>query len=318
MIVGYHASHEQFSPRDLLAWTQQAEAAGFTGAMCSDHFAPWSQEQGQSGFAWSWLGAALQATSFSVGSVTTPGYRYHPAIVAQAAATLATMFEGRSWLALGSGEALNESITGGIWPAKRERQARLQESVDVIRALWRGETVTHRGRVTVEEATIWTRPERPPLLVGAALSAETARWCGEWADALITVHAPEPDLPTVIEAFRQQAGHKPIWVQVHLSWAPTEEEARMQAFANWRTAVLPAVAGQELPTPAAFDALAPLVGMDLVEQSVRISSDPGQHRGWLEEDLALGVDRVYLHNVGLNQEAFIDTFGAGVLPQLGD
>ena len=318
MIVGYHASHEQFSPGELLEWTQQAEAAGFTGAMCSDHFAPWSPSQGQSGFAWSWLGAALQATSFSLGSVTAPGYRYHPAVVAQAAATLATMFEGRSWLALGSGEALNESITGMAWPTKQERRARLGECVDIIRALWRGETVTHRGRVTVEEATLWTRPMQPPLLVGAALSPETAGWCGEWADALITVNAPEPDVRKIVEVFRERAGDKPVFLQVHLSWAPTEAEAKEQAFRQWRTAVLPAAAGQELRNPAAFEAMDAFVSMDQVEQAVRISSDLGQQREWLQQYLALGVDRLYLHNVGPNQAAFIDAFGASVLPDLAN
>src|SRR5918997_6060747 len=124
---GYHCSHEQYPPSELLENVQAAEAAGFEGAMCSDHFHPWTDAQGHSGFAWSWLGAALQATSLSFGTVNAPGDRYHPAIVAQAAATLAEMFPDRFWLAIGSGEALNEAITGARWPAKRERDARLRE-----------------------------------------------------------------------------------------------------------------------------------------------------------------------------------------------
>jgi coenzyme F420-dependent glucose-6-phosphate dehydrogenase len=160
--IGYHASHEQFSPRELLACVQLAEEAGFQAAMCSDHFYPWSERQGQAGFAWSWLGAAMQVTSLPFGVVTVPGsWRYHPAILAQAAATLAEMFPGRFWLAPGSGERLNEHITGEHWPPKRERNARLKEAVEIMRALWKGETVTHRGLLRIEEAKLYTRPETP-------------------------------------------------------------------------------------------------------------------------------------------------------------
>ena len=179
--VGFHASHEQFPPSEMLECVRAAEHAGFQAAMCSDHFAPWSLRQGQSGFAWSWLGAALQATSLSFGVVNAPGVRYHPAIIAQAAATLAEMFPGRFWVALGSGQAINEHITGTDWPPKAERNARLQECVEVIRALWAGETVTHHGRIQVEGAKLWTRPQRPPLIVGPALSEETAEFVGGWA-----------------------------------------------------------------------------------------------------------------------------------------
>ena len=139
--IGFHASHEQIPPSRLLAAVRAAEAAGFDAAMCSDHFSPWSERQGESGFAWSWLGAALEATSLSLGCVNAPGQRYHPAIIAQAAATLAEMYPGRFWVALGSGEASNEHITGAPWPDKATRNARLRECVDVMRALLR-----RRGR----------------------------------------------------------------------------------------------------------------------------------------------------------------------------
>src|SRR3712207_584894 len=142
--------------------------------MCSDRFHPWTERQGESGFAWSWLGAAMQAPALPFGVVCAPGQRYHPAVVAQAAATLAEMFPGRFWLAVGSGQALNEHITGGAWPPKAERNARLEECVEVIRALWAGETVSRRGRwVRVEAARLYTRPETPPLLFGAAVSEAT-------------------------------------------------------------------------------------------------------------------------------------------------
>jgi coenzyme F420-dependent glucose-6-phosphate dehydrogenase len=141
--IGYHASHEQFRPSTLLACVQQAEQAGFEAAMCSDHFHPWNEDQGQSGFAWSWLGSALQATTLTMGTVCAPGQRYHPAIIAQAAATLAEMHPDRFWVALGSGQSLNEHVTGGGWPTKAERNERLLECVEIMRALWRGETVIH-------------------------------------------------------------------------------------------------------------------------------------------------------------------------------
>src|SRR5690606_13132317 len=149
-VIGFHASHEQIAPAELLDAVVLAEQAGFTAAMCSDHFTPWSERQGQSGFAWSWLGAALQATSLPFGVVTAPGQRYHPAIVAQAIGTLASMYEGRFWAALGSGENANEHITGDAWPRKELREERLLECVDVIRALLAGETVSHDGLVSVD------------------------------------------------------------------------------------------------------------------------------------------------------------------------
>ena len=156
---GYHGSHEQHAPSKLLEYVRLAEQAGFTAAMCSDHFHPWIERQGQSGFTWSWLGAALQATRLTFGCVNAPGWRYHPAIIAQAVATLCEMYPERFWLAVGSGEALNEHITGERWPVKSERDERLIECVTVMRKLWAGETVTHHGRIVVEEAKLYTLPE---------------------------------------------------------------------------------------------------------------------------------------------------------------
>jgi G6PDH family F420-dependent oxidoreductase len=185
--IGYHCSHEQFSPRALLDLVVQAERAGFACASASDHFHPWSERQGQSGFVWSWLGAAMERTSLPFRTVSAPGYRYHPAILAQAGATLSAMYPDRLWIAAGTGQRLNESITGVAWPQKGERQALLLECVQVMRALWAGETVTHLGRITVQDATLFTRPESPPLAIGAATTPETARWLGTWADGMITL-----------------------------------------------------------------------------------------------------------------------------------
>src|SRR5687768_14125036 len=152
--IGYHISHEQCSPSLLLQYAQLAEKAGFQAALSSDHFHPWNGSQGQSGFAWSWLGAAMQATNLSYGIVNAPGQRYHPAIIAQAAATLAEMYPERFWLALGSGELLNEHITGDRWPNKAERNARLEECVGIIRRLWAGEQISFKGYVRIDEAKL--------------------------------------------------------------------------------------------------------------------------------------------------------------------
>lgn len=316
--IGYHASHEQFLPGELLRCVQEAERAGFAAAMCSDHLAPWSAAQGASGFAWSWLGAAMQATMLPFGVVNAPGVRYHPAIIAQAAATLAEMFPGRFWVALGTGQALNEHITGDHWPPKPERNARLRECVEVIRALWAGETVTHRGRIQVEEAKLWTLPETPPTIVGPALSEETAEFVGGWADALITINAPREQLMRMIDAFRRGGGEgKPLYLQVHQAFARTDAEARSHAFDQWRTPILPGDVNEHLRTPAQFEAAARFVRPEDMDRYVRISADVERHVAWIRDDLELGFSHVYLHNVGRNQQEFIEAFGERVLPRLG-
>ncbi len=198
--IGFHASHEQISPGQLLTDVQHAEQAGFAAAMCSDHFAPWSARQGQSGFAWSWLGAALATTKLPFGMVNAPGQRYHPAIIAQAISTLAGMFPGRFWAALGSGEAANEHITGDVWPPKEQRNQRLLECVDVIRRLLAGEEVTHDGLVTVDRARVWERPDPVPLLVAPAASVESAARVAAWADGLVTLNQPVETLRELLLA----------------------------------------------------------------------------------------------------------------------
>ena len=312
--IGYHASHEQFTPRHLLDLVGRAEAAGFQAAMCSDHFHPWSDAQGQSGHAWCWLGAAMATTRLPFGVVNAPGARYHPAVVAQAVATLSQMFEGRFWLAVGSGEALNEAITGERWPAKDRRNRRLQESVQVMRALWRGECVTHRGEVVVEQARLYTRPRAMPQVFIAALSEETARWAAPWADGLITISQPHESLRRIVDAFRDSGGDgKPIRLQVKLAYAETDAAARAGAWEQWRTNVFSEGIPSDLRTPADYEAAARYVRPEDVERLVRVSSDASRHRAWLQEDLALGFDELQLHNVHPGQERFIDDFGARVL-----
>ncbi len=313
---GFHASHEQAAPGTLLTAVQEAERAGFQMAMCSDHIAPWSERQGHSGYAWSWLGAALATTELEFGCVTAPGQRYHPAVVAQKIATLATMFPGRFWTALGSGEASNEHITGDRWPAKEERTRRLEECVDVIRRMLAGEEVTHEGLVRVDRARLWDRPDQTPALIGPVVTVESAARVAGWADGLITINAPHERLRQIIDAYRDAGGGGPLVLQVHLSWAPTQAEAEGIAYDQWRSNVFADPVCWDADSPQAFDAMAEHVGMASVQQAVRVSSDLGQHREWLAEYADLGFEDVYLHHVGQDQQAFIDAFGAHVLPHV--
>jgi probable non-F420 flavinoid oxidoreductase len=315
--VGIHASHEQIAPSRLLQAMQEAEAAGFRAAWSSDHFSPWSARQGESGFAWAWLGAALEATGLPYGVVNAPGQRYHPAIVAQAAATLCELHPGRLQVALGTGEYSNEHITGGPWPDKRIRNARLRECVDVMRALFAGEVVDHDGLVRVDRARLWTLPEQPPPLLATAVSVETAGWAGEWADGLITIQQPHEHLRRMLDAFRAGGGAgKPVALQIHLSWAPTDDEALRIAHDQWRTNVFSPPLCWDIATVEQFDEAARHVRPEDMHGPVLISSDLGRHAAWLQELAALGFDALYLHHVGQEQRAFIEAFGEHVLPRL--
>jgi probable non-F420 flavinoid oxidoreductase len=316
-LIGIHASHEQVHPARLLEAVVAAEQAGFAAAMSSDHFSPWSIRQGQSGFAWSWLGAAMARTGLPFGVVNAPGQRYHPAIVAQAIATLAAMFPDRFWVALGTGEASNEHITGAGWPRKEIRTQRLRECVDVIRALLAGEEVSHDGLVTVDRARLWTLPDQPPLLLGAAVSVETARTTAAWADGLITVAQSHDHLRRMVDAYREAGGRGEISLQVHLSYAGAEDEALRIAHEQWRTNVFGPPVTWDVERAEILDAVSEYVPPDAMREHVLISSDLGQHAKWLHDLADLGFDALYLHHVGKEQHEFIDAFGNQVLPQLG-
>lgn len=316
-LIGYHCSHEQYPPALLLRHLQLAADAGFGAAMCSDHFHPWTEHQGNSGFAWSWLGAAMQATPLSFGTVSAPGQRYHPAVIAQAAATLADLFPGRFWLAVGSGEALNESITGAPWPEKQQRNRRLKECVDIMRALWAAETVNHDGVVRIRNARLYSPPPSPPLVIGACLSADTARWMGGWADGMVTVAQDRDSLVRIIDAFREGGGEgKPMYLQVALSHAATEEEAMQAARVEWPQAGLESKELADLDSPQAFTRAAARLTADDVAKGIRVSSSLQRHVDWLASDIELGFERLYLHNVHRDQEGFISRFAETVLPAL--
>ncbi|CAN5808706.1 TIGR03885 family FMN-dependent LLM class oxidoreductase [soil metagenome] len=315
-VIGVHASHEQVPPSELLTAVQHAEEVGFTAAMCSDHFSPWSERQGESGFAWSWLGAALARTDLPFGVVNAPGQRYHPAIIAQATATLTEMFPGRFWAALGTGEASNEHITGQPWPRKELRNQRLGECVDIIRALHRGEEVSHDGLVTVDRARLWTLPAEAPPLIGAAVSEKTARWVAGWADGMVTVNQPPESLKRVIAAYREAGGTGPVALQIHLSWAPSQQDAEQIAYDQWRSNVFAPPVCWDLETVELFDEACKHVTAEDVAKSVYVSHDTGQHAEWLHDLAGLGFDELYLHHVGQELLPWLDAFGTDVLPQL--
>lgn len=318
MRIGFHGSHEQIDPRQLLADVQHAEQVGFDMAMCSDHFAPWSERQGHSGYTWSWLGAALATTNLEFGCVCAPGQRYHPAIVAQKIATLAQMFPGRFWTALGSGEAMNEHITGDRWLTKEHRTQRLEECVDVIRRLLDGEEVSHHGLVTVDRAKLWDRPDEPPKLIAPVVSPESAPRVAAWGDGMITINQPVENLRRIIDGYRDAGGRGPVNLQVHLSWAPTREEAENLAFDQWRTNVFSAPICWDVETVEGFDVMAEHVSLASVEKAVVISEDLGRHRDQIAEYFELGFDDIYLHYVGQDQREYLDTFGEHVLPAFRD
>lgn len=317
MRIGFHASHEQFAPSELLQHTIAAEQAGFDCAMSSDHFKPWSRSQGHSGYSWSWLGAALARTKFPIGVIAAAGYRYHPAIVAQAAATLTEMFPDRFWLALGSGERVNEDIMGLPWPSKPGRNDKMKECADIVRALLEGERVTHRGSVTVVDAQLYSRPKIPPPLLGAAVTEATAEFVGGWSDGLLTVASKPEQLKKVIAAFRRGGGEgKPLHLQVALNWAPTDAAALKGAYDHWRFVTLGGDIGWELRSPEDYETATRFVRPEDMRDSVLISADLSRHAAWLQQYADLGFDYAYLHQVDLNQQGFIEAFAKQVLPQL--
>ena len=315
-IISYHASHEQFKPSELLAWAVLAEKAGFDGINSSDHFFPWSERQGESGFSFAWLGAAMQSTSLPFGLVCAPGPRYHPAILAQAAATLSEMFPDRFWMALGSGEALNENITGASWPDKETRNRRLYESADVIKKLLNGENVNFEGVISVKNARLYTMPEHSPQIVAAAVTEKTAEWLGSWADGMITIHKPYNELKATIDAFERGGGKgKKKYLKVQLSYARSHEAAIADAYDQWRTNVLSNENLGDFSQPEQFDREAENVSAEQLEKMVHISSDPQQFVEWIRKYIQMGFENIILHNVNREQEQFINDFGKNVLPQ---
>ncbi|WMJ72099.1 TIGR03885 family FMN-dependent LLM class oxidoreductase [Cytophagaceae bacterium ABcell3] len=317
MKLGYHISHEQFSPADLLRYVKKAEEAGFQFALSSDHFHPWNNDQGHSGFAWAWLGAAMAQTDLNFGVVNCPAYRYHPAIIAQAAATLDNMFPDRFWMAIGSGQALNEAINGEHWPAREERNNRLKEAADIMETLWRGDSVTRHGVIKVEEAKLYTLPQRKIPLIGAAITPDTAAWLATWADGMITISQPVQQLQKVVDAWKNNGGeNKPMVLKVQVSYDKSDEEAVKGAHEQWKTNVFGSDMLAELRTPLQFEQAAMHVKPEELHGHVNMSSDPGRHIDWLNQYMEMGFYELSIHNVNKKQEQFIDAFGEKIIPEL--
>jgi G6PDH family F420-dependent oxidoreductase len=213
---------------------------------------------------------------------------------------------------------MNEHITGQGWLSKVERNIRLKECIDVIRALWNGDTVSLDGKyIHVDEAKLYTRPTESPLVIGAAITPETAKWVASWADGVITTYKPAEKQRKFIEAFRQGGGEgKPMFLQAQTSYAPSDQDALMGAHDQWRNNIIESRVLTELRMPNQFDVLGELITPEHLEGHIRISSDLHRHIAWLREDIALGFERIYIHNVNRDQQRFIETFGEKVLPVL--
>jgi coenzyme F420-dependent glucose-6-phosphate dehydrogenase len=321
--IGYAAMLEQFHPREVLDLCVAAERAGFRGVMAADHFQPWVPRQGNAAFVWDVLAAVGERTEGDFGpGVTCPSFRYHPATVAQASATLAAMYPGRHWLGIGSGEALNEHIVGGYWPEASERLSRMWEAIEVIEKLFSGKDVRHAGpHFTLETTRLWTLDEAPPIYVATA-GPVTARRAGERVDGIITPGAPLEKVAGLLERVDEgarRAGRDPASVerilQLHLSWAPTDEQAAANALEEWPNGGMK-FAKQDIRSPFDFEQMARLVRLEDFEGRMRISADPDLHRQDIQRFIDLGVRRIYLHNVGRNQLEWIEVFGREVLPKL--
>jgi G6PDH family F420-dependent oxidoreductase len=315
--IGFTLSSEEHGPRELVAQARKAEDAGFSFLSVSDHFHPWIDAQGHSPFVWGTLGAASQATEsieFITG-VTCPTTRIHPVIVAHAAATCAELMPGRFSLGVGSGENLNEHIFGDPWPSVEVRQQKLREAIEVIRMMWTGDLVRHRGtHYTVDNARLYTLPdELPPILVAAAgqVSTDLAAQSG---DGLVGL-APDPEM---IERFEAAGGEgKPSYGQVHICWNGSEEEARRIAMEKWVNGGLPGNMFVELPLPSHFEEAGTLVTEEAIAESVICGPDPERHVAAIREFADAGYTHVYVHQVGEVDDGFFDFFGSEVLPAFG-
>ena len=315
MELGYAISSEEHRPLDLVRNAARAEEAGFTFALVSDHFHPWIDRQGQSPFVWSVLGGiALATEELVVGTgVTCPTIRIHPAIVAQAAATSAAMLPGRFFLGVGTGENLNEHVLGDRWPPTAVRREMLEEAVDVMRDLWRGELTSRRGRhFVVENARLYTLPDDPIEVMVAAGGTESAELAGRIGDGLVGT-SPDAEL---LEAFDAAGGtSKPRYGQLTVCWAEREADARRMAHEWWPNAALRGPLSQELPLPSHFEQAAAMVSEQDVADAVVCGPDPERHAAAIDAFVDAGYSHVYVHQVGPDQEGFLAFYEEEILPR---
>jgi coenzyme F420-dependent glucose-6-phosphate dehydrogenase len=314
--LGYHLSSEEHPAGDLVGYARRAEEVGFSYAVISDHLHPWTHRQGQSPFVWSVLGAIAQATQrLRLGTVTAPIRRTPPYLVAHASATVATLLHGRFFLAVGSGENLNEHVTGEWWPPSAVRREMLEEAIEVIRELWEGGNVEHFGpHFTVDNARLYSVPTAAPAIVVAAMSKEAAELAGRLGDGMIAV-SPEAEL---VETFAEAGGEgKPVYGQIDVCVAEDEAEARRIAHAQWAApAALPPRLLAKLRVPADFEALAGLVTEEQVAEKIVCGADPDRHLARIDEFAAAGFDHVHVHQVGADQEVFFRFYEDELLPRL--
>ncbi|WP_053207791.1 TIGR03557 family F420-dependent LLM class oxidoreductase [Jiangella muralis] len=322
--VGYSAMLERFAPSEVVQLAVAAEAAGFDGVMADDHFQPWTPQQGQAGFVWNVMTAMAERTRGSVGvGATCPSFRWHPAVVAQAAATLEQLYPGRHWLGIGSGEAISEHVVGGYWPEAPQRIARMFEAVEIIQKLFTGRDVRHDGRFfTLERTRLWTMPGAPPPVYIATSGPITARRAGASCDGMITVASTPDKVAALFGRFDEgarSAGKDPSTlakiVQVHLSWAPDPDEAAAQALREWPNGAM-RFSKADLRSPYDVDQIARMVRVEDFEGRVTISADLDVHRKELQRYLDAGATHLYLHDAGPDQRTWIDVFGREVLPKL--
>jgi coenzyme F420-dependent glucose-6-phosphate dehydrogenase len=315
--IGYALSSEEHAPAELVELARRAEDVGFSYALVSDHFHPWVDRQGESPFVWAVVGAIAEATTrLRLGTgVTCPTIRIHPAIVAHAAATAAALMPSRFFLGLGTGENLNEHVLGDRWPPGDVRLEMLEEAIEVIRLLWKGDEQTHRGRYyTVEDARLYTLPHEPPPIAVAASKPVAADLAGRRGDALVAV-APQREL---VERFESAGGAgKPRYGQVHVCWAESEADAKRTAREWWPNAAVPGELSQELPRPRHFEQAAATVTEEDVAQSVVCGPDADAHVAAIQEFLDAGFDHVYVHQVGGDQEGFFAFYERYILPRFG-
>jgi G6PDH family F420-dependent oxidoreductase len=317
MDLGYALSSEEHPPLDLVRNARRAEDAGFAYAFVSDHFHPWIDRQGHSPFVWGVLGAiAVSTDALRVGTgVTCPTIRTHPAIIAQAAATAASLMPGRFFLGVGTGENLNEHVLGDRWPSASERLEMLEEAVQVMNILWAGEVTSFHGKhYTVEDARIYTLPEEPIDVVVAAAGPEAATLAGRIGDGLVST-APEAEL---VDAFLGAGGTGPRYGQVTVCWAESEAEARRTALEIWPNAGLKGPLGQELPLPSHFEEACEMVGEEDIAQTIVCGPDPERHLEAIQQFLDAGFDEAYVHQVGPDQDGFFDFYERELLGAAAD
>jgi coenzyme F420-dependent glucose-6-phosphate dehydrogenase len=315
MELGYALSAEEHAPADLVRHARLAEEAGFGFGLISDHIHPWTNRQGHSGFVWGVLGGIAQATSdFRIGTgVTCPLIRIHPAIVAHAAATAACLMPGRFFLGVGTGENLNEHVLGAKWPAPDERLEMLEEAIELMRLLWQGDYQTHRGtHYTVENLRIFDLPDEPVEIAVAAMQPNAAELAGRVGDALVNV-APKEE---IIETFDQAGGKgKPKYGQVTVCWAESKDEAKRTAFELWPNALVEGSASQELPLPKDFEQLVEEREPDELEGTITLGPDADEYLDELKEYEDAGYTHVYVHQIGPDQEGFLQFARRELLPR---